>query len=651
MALRTHDLSSSHDSRRSADWMVTGGAGLLGTAAVAALAANGIITGIPALLIGAVALVLIPSVRHLSGRVFVNGVLLCAIAYLTWMIPLPPIGITRGGLLLSVMAGLVCGAIAARRRGLTRVRVLPAVADVDAVMAVLATITSLASLTYWLRAWTPELAYGLLTGPWDNSSHYSMVMVMHRYQNILFNLGPSADGTPYSFYTYPAGYHAVAASVMDLLAGTPGPHPVAFVMTAAIVLAGGYFIVAAGIANLPVIRRAGVWGYFAISVGVGVLGFGPGMIAPSDGHYNFSFAIIMVIAASLAAIRMRRLFNPLQASTVLAAALCAGGAWLPMGMLAAGLSLIALVPWQRNRLVGTTAERAWVGLVALVVLAATVVTIASQYMLGTTVGHLATAGGGLVAASAVLPPTTAALLGLLSLAIRTPDSRIAQRPSVRRAAWISLLLMGLIVVYSVVEAIIVTYAGQARPSYYPQKALNGITTVAMVIAGVMMAIVASDRVPLPGTRPSSRRAIAALMCTIGILPLALSHTTIFSRNGLGDTSARVFGGLPARPDLVAACHAALKVPVHQAAIIASGRETDTLICADGRGTQSWETWDINEVTKKLTGHELVRAARPWLDGGTAVLVVAPESLDRYRRLVGTGSDQKVIAWEDPPARR
>lgn len=646
-----HNFNTSRDLHRAADGAFVVGSVVFGTIVTALLAASEILVGIPALLIGAASVVLIPTARHLSGRVFVNSVLLCAATYLVWMIPAPAIGITRGGLLLSLLVGGVCGTLAASHRGLLRGRIRPAVAATDIAMAVLATLTSITSLTYWFKARTPELAYGLLSATWDNSSHYSMVVAMHRHQNIIFNLGPAADQTPRSFASYPAGYHSVAASIMDVLTGSPvtdpGLLPVAFVMTVGIVLAAGYFIVAAGIAGLPIVRRAGAWGYFAISAGLGVLGFGPGIIAPGDGHYNFSFAVVMVLAAGLAATGLRRVFSMLQACTILAAILCAGGAWLPMGVLAAGLSLVGVFPWRRSRWIGTAVERIVVISTALIVLIVTLITISWQYEGGTTVGYLATVGGGLTAVSAVLPPLTAALLAMLGLVVRTPAGQICKRPSVRRASLTSALLAVLIVAYFVIESVVVTQAGQSRPSYYPQKALNGITIVGMVIGSVMIAIVAADRVPLPGARAVTRRAVAATMCVIGIVPLAMSHTMTFSQEGLGDIPGRVFGAIAPRPDLAAACQASLEVPDQQVAIIVTGRETDTLICAVDRGTSSWGTSDINQATKTLTGDPLVQAARPWLDDGSAVLVVAPESLDEYRQLLGAGSDDKVIAWQDP----
>ena len=134
----------------------------------------------------------------------------------------------------------------------------------------------------------------MLMGGWDNVAHFSMVHMIRRFGAVVSALPPPTPGATWQFASYPQGFHAVAAGVVELLIGPDdtwlGPELVAYTQAMALVVIGVATTVVAGFCALPAVRRRPVLG--AAGRGVRLRRVPPraGSLAIGGGIANFAVA-------------------------------------------------------------------------------------------------------------------------------------------------------------------------------------------------------------------------------------------------------------------------------------------------------------------------------------------------------------------------
>lgn len=629
-------------------WGLVALAALLAGGLAALATIPGLLTGWLALVLIVVVLALIPTATTLSGRLFSNSLLGCALIYLGWMVPSPPV-LAHGERLMVGLLALAGGVLAARALGLLRVPLLPEVRFIDLVALAAPVIAGLRSLRLWFGQHSLEQAYGTLSAFWDNSSHYYIVSAMHQWQTITRVHPTPPDGSANGFIDYPVGYHSTAATMLDLVIGDPahhpGPHQIGFLVVAGAMALLGLLIAATGVAALTSVRDAGVWGPFAVGAAVSVLAFGPGFLPQANTQYNFFFAIVLVFAAVLAAIRLGRFFDPIPAVTVLAAVLLAGGAWLPLGLLAAALAGVLFWPLGRDRWRGSPVERAAVIGVAIIVVIFTVIPL--SWLTSTfTVDVFATATGGVSPVNAFLPMLASCALAFVVIVLLTRRAEFRDATELTRLTLVGAALVIAMIGYVIIESITMSDQGAELPTYYPQKLFNSFAILLLLVLATIAAPFASRLVGRLTPADLPRRLLAGLLAaTIGLGSFWVAHVPALGRGGLAAEDVEVPEDLVVRPDLAAACRSAAQLPPEQVGIIATGRATDTLICAADRLAYTSHAWQVNADTMELWDEKLVAAARPYLEAGSATLIVDPFVLEFYRDEVGPGLADRVIAWQ------
>src|ERR1035437_2954297 len=167
----------------------------------------------------ALAVLAIPTSRQLSRRVLLGTCLAFGWIPLLWWWPLPVGDLGRGTLLLALMVGSLGGWVGAGRRPWLRcARLVPRLALIDTFPFVLAAFSAVV-LHPWLRAKSGTAALSLLMGGWDYAAHFSMVRMI-RQGGVTVDMATSPEsGGAWQFSVYPQSFHAVTATIVELLTG------------------------------------------------------------------------------------------------------------------------------------------------------------------------------------------------------------------------------------------------------------------------------------------------------------------------------------------------------------------------------------------------------------------------------------------------
>ncbi len=608
----------------------------------------GVIRGWPTLVLCLLAVAAIPTARTLSGRLFANTVLLCGVIYLSWMVPAPGIG-THGGRVLVGLAMLVTGFAVARFLRITDVAFLPEVRGIDVCTLVVVPVAAWGSLQFWFKSNTLELAHGTLAAMWDNTSHYYIVSAMHEWQMITRAMPTPPDGSQNGFIDYPVGYHSVAATLMDLLLGNPsaitGPNAVSFLFVVGVMAIIAYLIVAAGVASLPSVRDAGIWGRLSVGTAVSIMAFGPGFLAQANAQYNFFLAQALVAAAVIAAASSPRVFDRATAATLLSAVLVAGGAWLPLGLLAAVLgAAVFFFPLRREQWRAGWADRVLVGVLALVVLVFTAIPL-SWLVVSFTGEVFATATGGVSPVTAFLPQVGVNIAIVVVAVLWLRRQQFADAPDLGRIAAGMAGLVVAIVGYAIIEASIMAGEGQDLPPYYPQKLLNAFVVVLWLLIAMQVGPLVHRLAGRLQPKAAWQTMLAALaLAALGLGTFWTAQLPVLGRGGLAPEYLEVLKQPQPREDLTRACAVVAGIPPEQVAIVASAKPVDTLVCASDRLLYTSKVWQVNADTMTKWDVELVEAARAGLEDGSVVLVVDPYAVELFRGLVGPELADRVFAW-------
>lgn len=311
----------------------------------------GVLEGPPALALAVVAVLAVPTSREASRRVLLAGCTVLGWLPLTWWFAWPG-DLGRSGVLLAALVGGLAGWVAAgpgrRRRAALLV---PRVRVVDA-LPVLAALAAVVVVWPWLAVSTGGHALSLLLQGWDHSAHYDIVAMMRQHGVVVSAAGPAPLGDTWSYGAYPQGFHATAASLMELLGG-PAPGSAAaevllYARTLGLMAVTGTALLAAGIAALPFVRRRPFAAAPAVALVVGGFLLGPTGWVLHDGFPNFALAAVLLACIPLIVLSLAQ-WPPTTHLVALGGALLGvAHGWVPLLVMGLPAAAVLLVPWPRR---------------------------------------------------------------------------------------------------------------------------------------------------------------------------------------------------------------------------------------------------------------------------------------------------------------
>jgi hypothetical protein len=326
--------------------------------------------GPAAIIVLVVICVAVPVSPYLSPRLAVGGVLFLGWTPLSWFWAWPAHLDHGAGIVACAVGGLVgwtCAGVQVSERFKT---LRPRVQSADW-LPLAAGLAAILALGRWIGSDTPQRALNVLLPGFDNSPHVSMFVLLRQNGAMLGSGDATPDGSAWSFGNYPSGFHAVAATVADLLDNDPRPGPgqvLAYTHAVSIVVVISLMALTAALCSVPVLRRCPLALVPATVFLACAFMVGPGATALADGFAPFWFATSLVgIALLLFA------YDPARSTLLHVAVLGGAGvgvanSWAPLVLLLAPITVPVL--WGSMKVssqLGRTALRRWsaLGLIAL----------------------------------------------------------------------------------------------------------------------------------------------------------------------------------------------------------------------------------------------------------------------------------------------
>lgn len=499
-------------------------------AALAAARAMHLLHGWAALALLALLALALPTSRSLSRRILLTGCLAFGWVPLLWWRPLPLGETGRGGLLLGLTGGLLAGWVAGGPAPRQRLRrVLPALRPIDA-FPLLAAAATAVRLSAWLRVSSGVKALALLLGGWDNSAHSDMVAMIRAHGATVDALGAGPDGTTWSYANYPQGFHAIVATVVELLTrpavGTPSAEIAGFVHGIAVVMVGLVAVLAAGICAAPQLRRCPALALPPVALVTAGFTLGPGGDCLRSGHTNFVLAAGLVAATALVAWSMARVVLPLHLAALGGALVGVAHNWALLLTVAAPAALVAVLPLRRRR--WTACPAAWGACVAVLVATGFACLQAVRILSTIDTGSLLSLTG-----SSIEQPIGVVLAVALGAAAAC---LAAGRAGVRTVALAAVPAVGLLAMAGIAAQQLRT---SPRLTYYFWKYASGVELAALVLLALAVAVavaLAGRGAPSRGVAPSGRNLPRGVARVAASLALACAATQVFGYTGPGVTA-------------------------------------------------------------------------------------------------------------------
>jgi hypothetical protein len=511
---------------------------LLGTTAAGAVLlgrASGFLEGGPGLLVAALLVLLVPTSREISRRILLAGCLVLGWSPLLWWWDLPVGGLGRATLGLAAVAGALGGWVGSGAHpGQRARRLLPRVRAVD-VLVPMSVALGAVVLRPWLEAKSAAQTLGLLMAGWDNSAHFSMVHMIRRFGVSVDSLAPPLSGETWQFASYPQGFHAVVATVIELMVGPSqadlGTELLAYARAVALLLIVATAMLVAGFCALPVLRRRpGIAAPVAAFV-TAVFVFGPGANAIDGGFGNFAVACVLVVAIALVGVPMARVLSPLHLAAMGGAVVGIAAGWALLLALAAPALLIIVLPLRRHRWSASPARliaSVAVGLAVLGCLVRTVIVIARVQVDNPLVltGGIVPPDLGLVVASILATSGACLMMG------RGSTGLAGRGPGPRAAALGAVPLVGAVVATAL---IVMQIRSSGSVTYYGLKFMTGLEIVLLAILMIPSVYILARR---KQRRPTEARLLDRGRGFVASTALALAATQAFGlaapdREGLG----------------------------------------------------------------------------------------------------------------------
>ncbi|HEY0814572.1 MAG TPA: hypothetical protein VGE11_14935 [Pseudonocardia sp.] len=323
---------------------------------------SGLLEGTAGVLVAIVLILLVPTSRDVNRRILLAGCLLLGWTQVFWWWPLPVGSLGRVTIGLALLAGGLGAWVGVAEQPEQRARrLLPKLRAADAVVPATA-VMGLAVLQPWLQAKTSTQTLGMLMGGWDNVAHFSMVHMIRRFGVTVDALPPPASGGTWQFASYPQGFHAAAAAVVELLIGPGdvdlGSELLAYTRTLALLVIAATVVLVAGFCALPALRRRPGFAAPVAAFVAAVILLGPGAQAVEGGIGNFAVACCLVVAVVLLTVPAERVVMPLTLGAIGGAVVGIATSWALLLVLALPALLVILLPLRRRRWRATAAQAA-----------------------------------------------------------------------------------------------------------------------------------------------------------------------------------------------------------------------------------------------------------------------------------------------------
>ncbi len=346
--------------------------GVVAAGAVMVGRTSGALDGTTGVLVAVILVLLVPTSRDMNRRILLAGCLLLGWTQVLWWWPLPVGSLGRVTLGLALLAGaLAAGVGMAEHPGRRALRLLPRPRAAD-VMVPLVAVFGLLVMHPWIQAKTATQNLGILMGGWDNVAHFSMVHMIRRFGVTVDALPPPVPGVTWQFASYPQGFHAAAAAVVELLIGPTstdiGTELLAYTRALALMVIAATAMLVAGFCTLPAMRRRPGLAAPVAAFVAAVMFVGPGSLAVNGGIGNFATACCLVVAVLLLAVTAERVLEPLTLAAIGGALVGIATGWVLMLIPAVPALLMLVLPLRRSRWRASAAQAATAIVLVLVVL-------------------------------------------------------------------------------------------------------------------------------------------------------------------------------------------------------------------------------------------------------------------------------------------
>lgn len=631
---RLRETSSARPAPRALVRSVAVLAGLAVGLVVTLLRSAGLLHGAAALVVLALLALAVPTSRELPRRILLlAGVTMAAVPALWWW-NLPVGGVGRATCLLAALAGGLTAAMLwdGPRAGLRRARAaVPRWRRTDLVLLAAGAAGAWVAAG-WLRLSTGSAALSALLPAWDSSAHVDMVLMLRRHGAVVAALGAGPGGEHWKFAEYPEGYHAVAATAVELLEGarpgTMADEVLAFAHVQGLLVVALAVLLAAAVCALPALRprptRALLLSAFVVAAFVA----GPGAAAVRDGFANFALAAALAACAVLLATSMPRPLMPLHLLALCGLVVGVAQTWVLLLCVAVPAVALAALPLRRREWRSNPRVLALAGVVVLVGLVGLAQTARTLAVLD--------AGAVLVIPGAITTAEPGILVTVVLGAVA-----VSLWPRGPRSSWSAVVPVA--GAATVVALAVVQLQGAGTLSYYFWKLFTGVALVCT--ATIAAQVAAWPTTPRPAT------AAARLRLGLAVGAGAIAVTQVFGFTGLGRAL------LPASADHEAAAAALL-----QAAETVDRLPARTVSYLGGDGlhpinAQQWVlaltgrwTVEANDTAGALVGADgaprtASDAAAVLLASPDAMVVVDPRLADGLRTdPTLAASTDRVVTW-------
>ncbi len=502
---------------------------------------------------------------------------------------------------------------------------VPALRRVDAIPALAVAATTVITWP-WLRVGSDARALAALLPGWDNAAHFDMANLLAGSGVMVDRLGPAPGNEAWQFDDYPQGYHAVVATVMEVLGVDGAAQVVApFVRAQAVVLVVLAGMLAAAVCSLPRLRRRPAYALplAALLVGAFVGGVGAGWV--TAGFPNFVLACGLAACVPLLVATMPRVAMPWQVGALGALLVGVANAWVMLLAAAAPAALALVLPRVRSR--WRAPRRDWVvtGIIATVTLAGLVVPL-RLLLTSLDAQTVLTTPGGFAAPD--LGTTVALALGAAALCLLGGRGGSTTRAWQALAPVVALAACGVLGLWQL--------RTDGGLSYYFFKLLGGVQLFSLgtLVLGL------SGLTP-PVLRGGLRRAAAVSLAT-----LAASQLTGFTGSGMRSfavkdvnivTAEALLAASQVPSDALRTTFLAPQLPAHALGV------QQWYLALTGRWTREANA-DAAAVLGGATPPDLATAVPALLTTREpALVVVPPATLDAARAAAG-GAGAGVVSW-------
>jgi hypothetical protein len=268
-----------------------------------------------------------------------------------------PLSVNHGAFVIAATAaGLVSFILSSSRPRERLSRLRPGLATVD-VFLPLSGLMALAAMWRWAFPSSAQAALAALVPGADNVAHFHMFSTLRSYGATTQALGTAPDGSRWAFDMYPQGFHAVAATISELLRPhlPPGPEMlVAYTQSVAVVVVLGTVVLTAAMLSVTGLRDRPLVALPVVVCAWTAFLWQPGQNALADGFANFWLAALAAGTALVLSLSPQRRLAVPEVVAVGGLLVVVAHAWAPLLVLGGPAVPALLYPfrplWSDRRL-------------------------------------------------------------------------------------------------------------------------------------------------------------------------------------------------------------------------------------------------------------------------------------------------------------